>query len=291
VKPPNAPKEPVASTLHLTKKEMKRQRKLRRAEKQRELQDMQAAGLIPAPEPKLTLSNFMKVLGDQAIMDPSKMEAKVMEQIQARKMKHEKMNAERKLTKEQRAEKRDKKLLEDTSHAVSVALFCVKDLSHRYHRTKVDLNAQQNKITGGVLECQCPSLSLVICEGGPKAIKRFTRLMTVRMNWTGEGILNTNDDDGDDDVMVTSATMEDEQGITGDMSTTQKFNPENSCELVWTGMAPKRMFRTFVFQDCETSEDARRILEAKGVAHFWDQVLVHASGSGETFNFKLGIDA
>eukprot|EP00557_Chaetoceros_sp_GSL56_P011178 CAMPEP_0176486608 /NCGR_PEP_ID=MMETSP0200_2-20121128/5660_1 /TAXON_ID=947934 /ORGANISM="Chaetoceros sp., Strain GSL56" /LENGTH=698 /DNA_ID=CAMNT_0017883323 /DNA_START=95 /DNA_END=2191 /DNA_ORIENTATION=+ len=290
VKPPNAPKEPVASTLHLTKKEMKRQRKLRRAEKQRELQDMQAAGLIPAPEPKLTLSNFMKVLGDQAVMDPSKMEAKVMEQIQARKLKHEKMNAERKLTKEQRAEKRDKKLSEDTSHAVSVALFLVKDMSHRYHRTKVDLNAQQNKITGGVVECQCPSLSLVICEGGPKAIKRFTRLMTVRMNWTGEGILNPDDGD-DDDVMVTSATMEDNDVKTGDASTSQKFNPENSCELVWTGMAPKRMFRTFVFQTCESSDDARRILEAKGVAHFWDQVLVHASGSGETFNFKLGVDA
>lgn len=290
VKPPNAPKEPVASTLHLTKKEMKRQRKLRRAEKQRELQDMQAAGLIPAPEPKLTLSNFMKVLGDQAVMDPSKMEAKVMEQIQARKLKHEKMNAERKLTKEQRAEKRDKKLSEDTSHAVSVALFLVKDMSHRYHRTKVDLNAQQNKITGGVVECQCPSLSLVICEGGPKAIKRFTRLMTVRIKWKGEGILNADDDDVDDGgVMLTSDATEYKQDITGDTSTYQKFNPENSCELVWTGMEPKRMFRTFVFQKCETSEDARRILEAKGVAHFWDQVLVHASGSGETFNLKLGV--
>jgi Protein of unknown function (DUF1115)./pre-mRNA processing factor 3 (PRP3). len=294
VKPPNAPKEPVASTLHLTKKEMRRQRKLRRAEKQRELQDMQAAGLIPAPEPKLTLSNFMKVLGDQAIMDPSKMEAKVMEQIQARKLKHEKMNAERKLTKEQRAEKRDRKLSEDTSYAVSVALFLVNDMSHRYHRTKVDLNAQQNKITGGVIECDCPSLSLVICEGGPKAIKRFTRLMTVRMNWKGEGILNVDDvdDDGGDGIMGTSATMENEQeqGIAGSTTKSQKFNADNSCELVWTGMAPKRMFRSFVFQKCETSGDARRILEAKGVAHFWDQVLVHASGSGETFNLKLGVN-
>lgn len=48
------------------------------------------------------------------------------------------------------------------------------------------------------------------------------------------------------------------------------------------------MFKSFLFQSCETSEDARRVLEVKGVAHFWDQVLVHASGSAETFNFKLG---
>ena len=53
-------------------------------------------------------------------------------------------------------------------------------------------------------------------------------------------------------------------------------------------MAPKRMFRSFIFQSCETSEIARKVLEAKGVAHYWDQVLVSASGSGETFNFKLG---
>jgi len=279
--PPNAPKEAPAPTLHLTKKEMKRQRKLRRAEKQRELQDLQAAGLISAPEPKLTLSNFMRVLGDQAVMDPSKMEAKVTEQIHARRLKHEKMNAERKLTKEQRSEKRDKKLIEDTSEAVSVALFLVKDMSHRYHRTKVDLNAQQNKITGGVLECENPKMSLVICEGGPKAVKRYTRLMTVRMKWKGEGVLDVDESDNDDD------DLEGENGE-GEKAKPQKFSSDNSCELVWTGMAPKRMFRTFVFQACETSDDARRVLEAKGVAHFWDQVMVHASGTGDNFNFKLG---
>ena len=196
--PPNAPKQAKAPTLHLTKKEMKRQRKLRRAEKQRELQDLQAAGLIQAPDAKLTLSNFMRVLGDQAVLDPSKMEAKVMEQIQSRKLKHEKMNAERKLTKEQRAEKRERKLVEDTSASVSVALFLVKDMSHRYHRTKVDLNAQQNKITGGVLECEVPKLSLVICEGGPKAIKRYIRLMTVRMKWKGEGVLDVEESDDEE---------------------------------------------------------------------------------------------
>ncbi len=309
--PPNAPKEAKAPTLHLTKKEMKRQRKLRRAEKQRELQDMQAAGLIPAPEPKLTLSNFMRVLGDQAVLDPSKMEAKVMEQIQARRLKHERMNAERKLTKEQKAEKRDRKLTEDTSAAVSVALFLVKDMSHRYHRTKVDLNAQQNKITGGVLECEVPKLSLVICEGGPKAIKRYIRLMTVRMKWKGEGVLDI--EESDDEEMEGNgedwteekrkpqkvslhdftysicffSKIEDRRSSSYTLFYLQ-FNPDNSCELVWTGMEPKRMFRSFLFQSCETSEDARKVLEAKGVAHFWDQVLVHSSGAGETFNFKLG---
>lgn len=53
-------------------------------------------------------------------------------------------------------------------------------------------------------------------------------------------------------------------------------------------MGAKRMFNTFAFQKCETADVARKVLEAKGVAHFMDQVLVHASGRGSEFNFKLG---
>jgi len=261
----NPPPQPV---LHLTKKERKRQRKLRRAEKQRELQDMQAAGLIPPPEPRLTLKNFIQVMGDQAFVDPSQMERKVAEQIQARQQAHLERNEANRLSKEERSDKRARKLQEDTSESVSVALFWVKDMSHPYHRAKVELNARQNNITGGVLECEHPRMACVICEGGPKAIKRYIRLMTVRMKWMG-----TDDVDDEDE--------EDEEG------TTHKFNPENKCELVWTGMGTRRLFKSFVFQSCETSEVARKVLKAKGVGHFWDQVLTHASGRGESFNLKL----
>lgn len=262
-----------APIIHLTKKEMKRQRKLRRAERQRELQDMQAAGLIPPPEPRLTLSNFMKVLGDQAIMDPSQMEAKVSEQILARKLKHERMNAERKLTKEQLAEKRSRKLTEDTSLSVSIALFLVGDMSHKYHRTKVVLNAQQNGITGCVIECESLKMSIVICEGGPKAIKRYTRLMTVRMKWKGENCISL-DGEKENDMIL---SMNEEDGKNDSINSTQKFNPNNTCELVWTGLEPKRIFESFVLQSCSNPEMSRKVLEAKGVAHFWDQAMVFAN--------------
>jgi len=42
---------------------------------------MQMMGLIQPPEPKFKLSNFMKVLGDQAVADPSKVEQRVMQQV------------------------------------------------------------------------------------------------------------------------------------------------------------------------------------------------------------------
>ncbi len=272
--------------LHLTKKELKRQRKLRRAEKQREIQDLQSVGILPKPEPKLTLSNYMRVLGTQAVLDPSAMESKVQEQIQARKLKHERMNLERKeKAKELRALKREQEAQSNTSNdnagSVSIALFLVKDMSHRYHRTKVDLNAQQWKVTGGVIECEAdPKLALVIAEGDEKAIKKYIRLMTVRMKWKGENFVD-DDDNAEEDSDI---EMQDDN----DAPKQQKFNKDNSCELVWTGMSAKRMFRSFLFQSCPTSVHARKVLEAKGVAHFWDQVLVHANRSGETFNFKLG---
>ena len=271
--------------LHLTKKELKRQRKLRRAEKQREIQDLQSVGLLPKPEPKLTLSNYMRVLGTQAILDPSAMESKVQEQIQARKTAHEKMNLDRKLkAKELRALKKEQEAENGGPDAnldsVSIALFLVKDMSHRYHRTKVDLNAQQWNITGGVIECEAdPQLALVIAEGNAKAIKKYTRLMTVRMKWKGENLMDG--DEGDD----SDVEMQDDSE---EKSKQQKFNPNNTCELVWTGMSSKRMFRSFLFQSCPTSAHARKVLEAKGVAHFWDQAIVHSRGTGETFNFKLG---
>ncbi|KAL3945726.1 MAG: hypothetical protein SGBAC_000210 [Bacillariaceae sp.] len=274
VKPKNAKEGPeVQPTLFLTKKERKRQRKLRRQEKQRELQDMQAAGLIAPPEPRLTLKNFIRVLGDQAYVDPSQMEQKVNQQVQARQRAHLERNEANKLTKEQRSAKLARKYEEDTSGGLHVALFYVKDMSHPYHRAKVDLNAQQFNITGGVVECQVPQLSCVICEGGPKAIKRYTRLMLVRTKWKGPE---------NDELHFDDEEEEDEEGVKR-----HKFNPDNKCELVWTGMATKRFFKGFVFQACESSAEASKVLRAKGVGHFWDQILTHASGRGESFQLKL----
>ncbi|KAL7445210.1 hypothetical protein ACHAXM_011890 [Skeletonema potamos] len=262
-------------TLHLTKAEQKRHRKLRRAERHREQQDLQAAGLIPPPEPRLTLSNYMKVLGDQAVLDPSKMEARVMEQIQARKLKHDQMNADRKLTKEEKAAKHARKLHEDTTQSVCVALYWVRDMGHPYHRAKVDLNAQQNNITGGVLECESGEV-LVVAEGGEKAIKRYTRLMTVRMKWKGEDFYEEDDDDDNDEMMEVDGN-DGEEGTTTTTKTVQrkKFNPNNECELIWTGMAVKRAFHSFMFQTAANSTTARKILEAKGVAHYWDLAVGH----------------
>ncbi len=280
--PGEAGKKPAEPVLYLTKKERKRARKRRREQKQRELQDLQAAGLIEAPEPRLTLQNFIRVMGDQAYVDPSQMERKVQEQVQKRQLAHLERNAAKKLTKEQRVEKirarvnKDATPSSNATGAIHVALFFVKNVSHRYHRTKLDLNAQQMNITGGVLECDFPNVSCVVCEGGPKAIKKYQRLMLFRMHWKGP-------DEGDDE----SDEEEDDNTEDPDKPKKQKFDKENRCELVWTGLSTKRQFKGFVFQHCETSAQARKVLKSKGVGHYWDQVLAHASGSGDSMHLKL----
>jgi U4/U6 small nuclear ribonucleoprotein PRP3 len=113
-----------AMKVYLTKKERKRIRRQTRREREQEKMDKIALGLMPPPEPKMKLSNFMRVLGDQAVLDPSKVEAMVMKQVQARKIKHEMQNLAAKLTPEERREKKRKKLAEDTSKEVQVSTDC-----------------------------------------------------------------------------------------------------------------------------------------------------------------------
>ena len=61
------------------------------------------------------MANLMRVLGTEAVIDPTKMEKHVREQMAKRLKAHEDANASRKLTPEQRKEKKMRKLKEDTS--------------------------------------------------------------------------------------------------------------------------------------------------------------------------------
>ena len=148
VKPLGGDRSDMPLPVYLTKKERKRLRKAAREEREREKRDKLMMGLIAPPEPKFKLSNFMKILGDQAVADPSKVEQRVVQQVQKRLLDHEMRNLANKLTPAQRAEKQRRKLQEDTSRQVHVALFRVRNFNDRKHRFKVDVNAQQYNLTG-----------------------------------------------------------------------------------------------------------------------------------------------
>jgi U4/U6 small nuclear ribonucleoprotein PRP3 len=80
-------------------------------------------GLIPPDPPKVRMANMVRVLTNDAVTDPTRLEARIRKEVQQRKDDHEKANAERKLTAEQRKEKLENKKLEDEKKGVSGALF------------------------------------------------------------------------------------------------------------------------------------------------------------------------
>lgn len=67
--------------VFLTKKERKKLRRQNRREMWKEEQEKIRLGLEAPPEPKLRISNLMRVLGTEAVQDPTKIEAHVREQV------------------------------------------------------------------------------------------------------------------------------------------------------------------------------------------------------------------
>jgi hypothetical protein len=65
----------------------------------------------------------MKVLTSDAVQDPTRVEARVRREVAMRRHGHEKMNAERKLTDEQRREKTEVKKAEQEKKGIHGAVF------------------------------------------------------------------------------------------------------------------------------------------------------------------------
>ena len=63
--------------VFLTKKERKKLRRQNRREAWKEKQDKIRLGLINPDQPKVKMSNLMRVLGTEAVQDPTKVEAHV----------------------------------------------------------------------------------------------------------------------------------------------------------------------------------------------------------------------
>ncbi|KAJ8383772.1 hypothetical protein AAFF_G00214590 [Aldrovandia affinis] len=192
--PPVDTDKPVTLGVYLTKKEQKKLRRQTRREGQKELQEKVRLGLMPPPEPKVRISNLMRVLGTEAVQDPTKVEAHVRAQMAKRQKAHEEANAARKLTSEQRKEKKVKKLKEDLSHGVHITVYRIRNLTSPAKKFKVEANASQLYLTGTVVLHR--DVNIVVVEGGPKAQKKFKRLMLSRIKWDEQTNSKRDEHDG-----------------------------------------------------------------------------------------------
>lgn len=84
MKPPTHTDKKVVIPVMLTKKERKKMRRQNRVEQLKEEQEKIRLGLIPPPEPKVKISNLMRVLGTEAVQDPTKVEEYVRNQMAKR---------------------------------------------------------------------------------------------------------------------------------------------------------------------------------------------------------------
>uniref|UniRef100_A0A671WK95 U4/U6 small nuclear ribonucleoprotein Prp3 n=1 Tax=Sparus aurata TaxID=8175 RepID=A0A671WK95_SPAAU len=247
ISPPVDTDKPVTLGVYLTKKEQKKLRRQTRREGQKEVQEKVRLGLMPPPEPKVRISNLMRVLGTEAVQDPTKVEAHVRAQMAKRQKAHEEANAARKLTAEQRKEKKVKKLKEDLTDGVHIAVYRIRNLQNPAKKFKVEANANQLYLTGTVVLHR--DVNLVVVEGGPKSLKKFKRLMLHRIKWQ-EHNSKRDDPDGDDDT---------------------KRN--NKCYLIWEGTAKERSFGDIKFKQCPTENMAREHFKKHGTEHYWDLAL------------------
>ncbi|XP_062848700.1 U4/U6 small nuclear ribonucleoprotein Prp3 [Trichomycterus rosablanca] len=241
----------IAVTLgvYLTKKEQKKLRRQTRREKQKELQEQVRLGLMPPPEPKVRISNLMRVLGTEAVQDPTKVEAHVRAQMAKRQKAHEEANAARKLTAEQRKEKKVKKLKEDLTQGVHISVYRIRNLHNPAKKFKVEANANQLYLTGTVVLHR--DVNIVVVEGGPKSQKKFKRLMLNRIKWE-EPSSKREEIHGSDD---------------------EGSRKHNKCSLVWEGTAKERSYGEVKFKQCPTENMAREHFKKHGTEHYWDLAL------------------
>ena len=258
--PPQEKHMPQQKPMFLTPKE---QAKIRRQRRMADLKEQQAKirlGLEPAPPPKVKKSNLMRVLGEQAVKDPTAVEARVTREIAERRENHEAANEERKLTKDQRREKLASQQEKDAEKGIHVSVYRIDNLANGRNRFKISKNAEQHALTGVCV--MHPRLNLVIVEGGAYSINAYRKLMLNRIDWTENPGPNSVRE-GNREALASWLETENEKGELKDFST-------NSCSLLWEGQAKARSFRKWLGgRVCESDSQAKDVLARGKMENFW----------------------
>jgi U4/U6 small nuclear ribonucleoprotein PRP3 len=258
LEPPQEKIMPAPKPMFLTAKE---QAKLRRQRRMADLKEQQAKirlGLEPAPPPKVKKGNLMRVLGEEAVKDPTAVEARVNREIAERHQKHLDMNEDRKLTKEERLEKLAANQEKDAAKGIHVLVFKIDNLANGSHRFKIAKNAEQYTLTGICI--MHPRFNLVIVEGGEHSIRQYKKLMLNRIDWTENS--PTRVKEGKQEALAQWLKAEDEKGELKDMTL-------NKCLLVFEGEEKARAFRKWGSKVCETDSAAKEALSRAKMENFW----------------------
>ncbi|MCJ1440702.1 MAG: hypothetical protein MMC23_001188 [Stictis urceolatum] len=259
LEPPQEKNAPPPKPMFLTPQEQKKLRRQRRMADLKEEQAKIRLGLKPAPPPKVKKSNLMRVLGEEAVKDPTAVEARVNREIQERFDTHMATNEERKLTKDQRNEKLERQQEADASKGIYATVYKIDTLANGRHRFKISKNAEQQALTGVCI--MHPKFCLVVVEGGSHSISYYKKLMMSRIDWTENSAPNSARE-GNKEALAAWIEAEDEKGNLKDLGL-------NKCQLVWEGEQKRRAFRKWGSKVCETDKEARDTLSRAKMDSFW----------------------
>jgi U4/U6 small nuclear ribonucleoprotein PRP3 len=245
--------------MYLTTKEQAKLRRMRRAADLKEHQAKIRLGLEPPPPPKVKRGNMMRVMGEQAIADPTAVEMLVESQIQERHDQHVTANEDRKLTKEELHAKLQANQDKDAQKGLYLCVFKINTLAFGKHRYQIDLNAKQHALTGITLFN--PELNLVIVEGGLHSIEKYKKLMLQRIKWS-ENAPPT-------EIQAEKQAAEPQWMKSVDAQGNLKDHSTNKCTLLFEGEVKNRAFRKWGSKMCETAGEAREVLSRSKLDSLW----------------------
>jgi len=201
----------------------------------------------------------MRVLGEEAVKDPTAVEARVNREIAERHAKHLETNEERKLSKEQRHEKLARNQEKDVAKGMHMLVFKVNTLANGQHRFKISKNAEQHNLKGLVI--MHPKQNLIIVEGGEHSIGQYKKLMLNRIDWAENA--PPRDKSAHYDSLKEWLRAEDEKGELKDLVL-------NKCQLLFEGEVKSQSFHAFKSRVCETDAEARQALSRAKLESFWN---------------------
>ncbi|MDI1487447.1 MAG: U4/U5/U6 small nuclear ribonucleoprotein prp3 [Ramalina farinacea] len=250
---------PAPKPMYLTTQEQKKIRRQRRMANLKETQAKIRLGLQEPPPDKVKLGNLMRVLGTEAVKDPTAVEAQVTRQIAERKQGHEQMNEERKLNKDEKHEKLETKQAADVAKGIYLSVYKIDSLANGRHRFKVGKNCEQLGGTG--LCIYSPKFCLVLVEFGQHGARAYKKLMLNRIDWTENSPAPVRE--GNKEAQVAFLAAEDEKtGQVKDLS-------GNKCQLLFEGQEKDQMFRKWATKVCETEKEAMDALARTKMDTFW----------------------
>ncbi|SBS87948.1 U4/U6 small nuclear ribonucleoprotein PRP3, putative [Plasmodium ovale] len=276
--PLNEDKKEEVNTPHmfLTPLERKKLRKRKRQEKEREKQDKIRIGLIPPPPPKMKLSNLMRVLGDNAVAHPSRIEFEVREQMKERELRHYEQNQQRKLNPEEKSKKKINKWKSNTNEENEVLVIYISNLSNKKHIFKIDINAQQLHLTGVCI--MTVLYNFIIVEGKHISIERYKRLIFRRIKWNEDEYEDDEDNDEEDEnekgdinknkdnFNMIENFHKDYQNIMGKI---------RNCSLIWSGTVKKKNFENWKMLVAKTEMEVTEYLKQHNALQYYHIVKKH----------------